>query len=51
VITLLAQWPTSFDPLIMALAVVFSGGIGVLFGLWPAKKAARLDPIVALRYE
>jgi len=50
-ITAIAKWPTSFDPLIMVAAVVFSGAIGVLFGLWPAKKASALDPIVALRYE
>jgi macrolide transport system ATP-binding/permease protein len=46
-----AGWPTSVDPMVVAIAVVFSGAVGVLFGLWPAKKAAGLDPIVALRYE
>jgi macrolide transport system ATP-binding/permease protein len=50
-ITTFAKWPASLDPLVMVMAVVFSGGIGVIFGLWPAKKASALDPIVALRYE
>jgi putative ABC transport system permease protein len=46
-----AQWPTLIDPTIVAIAFLFSGAVGVFFGFYPAKKAADLDPIDALRYE
>jgi len=44
-------WPTLIRPDIIVIAVVFSGLVGVGFGLYPARKASRLDPIDALRFE
>ena len=47
----LAGWGFQFNPLTVAAAVVFSLIVWVVFGVWPARMAARLDPISALRYE
>jgi putative ABC transport system permease protein len=58
-IATLASWglsglmgvPYAFDPGINLLSLVFSAAIGVLFGYFPARRAARMDPIEALRHE
>jgi putative ABC transport system permease protein len=43
--------PFVFNPGVNLLSFVFSAAIGVLFGYFPARRAARLDPIEALRHE
>jgi len=46
-----AGWGFIFSPVTVVVAVGFSLFVGIVFGVWPASQAARLDPVVALRYE
>jgi putative ABC transport system permease protein len=45
------SWPSLISPAAVFISAAFSMAIGVFFGYWPAKKAANLDPIEALRFE
>jgi len=50
-ITLISGWPATVPIWAIFLGLAMAGSVGIFFGVYPASKAAKLDPVVALQYE
>jgi len=51
IIAYIAEWPTPISFTAILVSSLFAAGVGIFFGLYPARKASRMNPIEALRYE
>jgi putative ABC transport system permease protein len=51
IISQMFKWPTLISVQALLLSFSFAGGVGIFFGFYPARKAAQMDPIEALRFE